>query len=53
MLGNTPVHGLGKILEINLCGLAFLEESTKNVTAVCVPLALFFTVGKASIEGVF
>lgn len=51
--GNAPVHGPEKVLELNLYGSAFLEESMKNVTAVCVPLAFFFTVGKESIGGIF
>lgn len=51
---NTPVHGLEKVLEVNLYGIAFLEESIKNVTAhVCAFGFILLLFEKASIEGIF
>lgn len=41
-LDNTPVHGMEEVLEINLYSIAFVEESMKNVDALCMHLALFF-----------
>lgn len=50
-LDNTPVHGMEEVLEINLYSIAFVEESMKNVDALCMHLALFFfTVGKRQVS---